>query len=247
MKNQYNLKGKVIILTGGSGFLGSQFTPFLKNMGAKVYVMDNKSIKPVDITVREQVDDFVKSVFKKERKIDGLVHAAAMDAVPGNSNEQFSPYDKFPLGLWDKEISVNLTGGLIVTQSVVSYMKRNKNGGSIVFISSDLGMIAPDNSIYDIGKYKDIAYITSKAGVMGLMRAWASFLGPYKIRVNALVPGGMRNKQSDDFAKKNGSLNMLGRMSFKGEYNGALSFLLSDDSSFITGSPLIIDGGRIYK
>ena len=114
----------------------------------------------------------------------------------------------------------------------------------MVFISSDLSLIAPNNSIYGEGKFKDIAYVSSKAGLMGLMRAWASYLGPYGVRVNALVPGGMRNGQSDDFAKRNSALNMLGRMANPGEYDAAVAFMLSDASSYMTGSSLIIDGGR---
>jgi NAD(P)-dependent dehydrogenase (short-subunit alcohol dehydrogenase family) len=242
--NPISLKGKTIIITGGNGFLASQFIPFLKEMGAKVHVFDKKSDKPVDITDPKSVEKAVVEVIKKDKKIDGLVHAAAIDAVPGSAVDQFAPYEKFSLEMWNKEFSVNLTAAQIVTQAVAPHMMKAKSG-SIVFIASDLAMIAPNNSIYDEGKFKDIAYVSSKAGMMGLMRAWASYLGKYNVRANALVPGGMRNKQSDEFAKKNGMLNMLGRMSNQGEYNAAVAFLLSDATSYMTGSPMIIDGGRI--
>lgn len=128
-------------------------------------------------------------------------------------------------------------------QAAAPYLMKAKSG-SVVFIASDLALIAPTNSIYEAGRFKDIAYVASKAGMLGLMRAWAAYLGPYNVRVNALVPGGMYNAQPEEFARRNGSLNMLGRMSRQGEYNGLVQFLLSDAASYMTGSCLIADGGR---
>lgn len=116
--------------------------------------------------------------------------------------------------------------------------------GSIVFVGSDLALIGPANFLYPEGRFKDIAYGTSKAGILGLMRFFAAYLGPYSVRANALVPGGMLRGHDPEFAKKNGALNMLGRMSNENEYNGAVQFLLSDASSYMTGASLIIDGGR---
>ena len=116
--------------------------------------------------------------------------------------------------------------------------------GSIIFIASDLGLIAPDNRIYDEGKFKDIAYVSSKAGILGLSRAWSTYLGPYNVRSNALAPGGMHNGHPPEFVEKVSKLNMLGRMAQLGEYNGSIAFLLSDASSYMTGSTLVVDGGR---
>jgi NAD(P)-dependent dehydrogenase (short-subunit alcohol dehydrogenase family) len=107
-----------------------------------------------------------------------------------------------------------------------------------------LALIAPNNGIYESGKFKDIAYVTSKAGLLGLMRTWAAYLGPHRVRVNAAVPGGMFNNQPESFVEKNSALNMLGRMAKKDEYNGMIQFLLSDASSYMTGASLIMDGGR---
>ncbi|MDD5075438.1 MAG: SDR family oxidoreductase, partial [Candidatus Peribacteraceae bacterium] len=152
-------------------------------------------------------------------------------------------YEKFPLELWEKEMRVNLTAAHLVTQCVAPAMMRARRG-SIIFVSSELGLIAPQNHIYEAGKFKDIAYISSKAGIVGLMRGWASYLGSCGIRVNAIAPGGMYHGHTPEFAKKYGSLNMLGRMANEEEYNGAITFLLSDASSFMTGSTLVIDGGR---
>jgi NAD(P)-dependent dehydrogenase (short-subunit alcohol dehydrogenase family) len=187
-----SLKDKVIIVTGGGGFMGSQFVPYLRDAGATVYVFDKKAHSPVDITSPDSVEKAVADIVKTEGRIDGLLHAAGLDAGPGSGDAQFAPYEKFALDVWEKEFKVNLTAAQIVTQAVAPHMMEAKSG-SIVFMASDLALIAPNNSIYDEGKFKDIAYVSSKAGMMGLMRAWASYLGSYGVRVNAFVPGGMRN------------------------------------------------------
>ena len=245
MKDLFSVKGKVIILTGGSGFLGSQFKRHLTSRGAKVVIFDNQAKNPVDITNQKDVKKAVDKTWKDYKRIDGLVHVAAINAVPGSETSKnfWKPYEKYPLELWKKELDVNLTAAHIVTQAVAPIMMKQKSG-SIVFLASDLAVIAPNNSIYQKGNFKDIAYVASKTGLLGLMRSWASYLGKDNVRVNAAVPGGMYNGQAQDFVKKNSALNMLGRMAKKDEYNGVIQFLLSDASSYMTGASLIIDGGR---
>jgi NAD(P)-dependent dehydrogenase (short-subunit alcohol dehydrogenase family) len=245
MKDLFSVKGKVIILTGGSGFLGSQFHRHLTSGKAKVVVFDNQADDPVDITNPSDVKKAVDKTFKKYKQIDGMVNVAAINATPGSETFKnfWKPYEKYPLELWKKEIDVNLTAAHIVTQAVAPVMMKQKSG-SIVFLTSDLALIAPNNSIYQEGDFKDIAYVTSKTGLLGLTRSWASYLGKYNVRVNAAVPGGMYNGQAADFVKKNNALNMLGRMAKQDEYNGAIQFLLSDASSYMTGASLIVDGGR---
>ena len=245
MKDLFSVKGKVIILTGGSGFLGSQFKRHLTSCGAKVVIFDNQTKISVDITNPKDVKKAVDRTLKQYKRIDGMVNVAAINATPGSktAKDLWKPYDKYPLELWKKEIDVNLTAAHIVTQAVAPVMIKQKSG-SIVFLATDLAIIAPNNSIYQKGNFKDIAYVTSKTGLLGLMRSWASYLGKYNVRVNAAVPGGMYNNQPADFVKKNSALNMLGRMAKKGEYNGVIQFLLSDASSYMTGASLIVDGGR---
>ena len=245
MTHGASVDGKVIVITGGNGFLGSQWRDHLRAEKAEVIVFDRNDETPVDITDPAAVQARVDDIVKKHGRIDGVIHSAAMDAVPGspNSAKQFAPYEEFPLELWEQEFKVNLTAAQIVTQAIAPAMMKAK-GGSLVFVASELGMIAPQHHIYDEGKFKDIAYVASKAGVLGLMRAWASYLGPHGVRSNAIAPGGMRKGHSDAFAKKYGTLNMLGRMAKEGEYNGAITFLLSDASSYMTGSSFVMDGGR---
>jgi NAD(P)-dependent dehydrogenase (short-subunit alcohol dehydrogenase family) len=245
MNDLFSINDKVIILTGGKGFLGAQFNQHLTSCGAKVVIFDNQGENPVDITNPGDVKKAVDETVNKYNRIDGMVNVAAMNAVPGSetSRDFWKPYEKYPLELWKKEIDINLTAAHIVTQAVAPVM-MNQKSGSIIFLASDLAVIAPNNSIYQEGNFKDIAYVTSKTGLLGLMRSWASYLGKYNIRVNAAVPGGMYNGQPADFVKKNSALNMLGRMANKGEYNGIIQFLLSDASSYMTGASLIVDGGR---
>ncbi len=245
MNDLFSVKDKVIILTGGSGFLGSQFNQHLTSCGAKVVIFDNQADNPVDITNPVDIKKAVDKTFKKYKRIDGMVNVAAINATPGSktSKDFWKPYEKYPLELWKKELDVNLTAAHIVTQAVAPVM-MNQKSGSIIFLATDLAVIAPNNSIYQEGNFKDIAYVTSKTGLLGLMRSWASYLGEYNVRVNAAVPGGMYNNQPADFVEKNSALNMLGRMANKGEYDGVIQFLLSDASSYMTGASLIIDGGR---
>ena len=241
----FSITNRVIILTGGNGFLGSQFNAYLTSCGAIVVVFDMQTDQPVDITKPEEVAAAVAATVAEHGHIDGLINAAAINAVPGSATamDSWRPYETFPLELWKKEIEVNLTAVQVLTQAVAPVMMRQKSG-SIIYMASDLALIAPNNSIYDEGKFKDIAYVTSKSGLLGLLRAWASYLGKYNVRVNAAVPGGMYNNQPGSFVEKNCALNMLGRMAEKGEYNGMIHFLLSDASSYMTGAALVIDGGR---
>lgn len=243
MKNFFSVDKKVVVITGGSGFLGKQYTEAFKQAGADVV---NWDVDSVNIADPKSVKKAVGNTVKKFGKIDVLVNNAAFNPQVGEKKtpeNNWAPYEKFSLKAWEDELKINLTGQLIVTQAVVPLMMKQKFG-SIIFVSSDFAFMGPNNSIYEPGKFKDIAYVTSKAGILGLMRSWAAYLGPYNVRANALVPGGMHRNQSKEFIKKNGCLNMLGRMSKPGEYSGAVLFLASDASSYMTGSCLIVDGGR---
>lgn len=243
--NHTDLSGKSVLVTGSSGFLASQFIPHLEAMGAKVHGMDVRGTTPVDITDPGAIKEFIDSI-AATNDLYGVVHAAALDAVPGADNPQFAPYEDFLPALWERALRVNLTAAHYVTQVAARHLMQKKSG-SIVFIASDLALIAPDNSLYEPGMFKDISYVASKAGMLGLMRAWAAYLGPYGIRSNALVPGGMLHNHSESFARAAGSLTMLGRMAERGEYNAAIAFMLSESSSYMTGSSLVMDGGRTAR
>ena len=120
-----------------------------------------------------------------------------------------------------------------------------QRSGVVVNIASEYANLGANNRIYCQSPFKSIAYITAKSGVLGLTRGWASYLGEYGVRVNAFIPGGMPKPEvSEEFKKKYSALNMLGRMANPGEYNGAILFLCSGASSFMTGGQLVMDGGK---
>ena len=243
-KDIFSVKDKVVIITGGSGFLGGQYVKSFKEKGAFVVNWDVDT--GVDISNEDSVDKAVKAIIKKYGRIDALINNAAFNPQVGENNtteNNWVPYESFPVSFWRRELDVNLTGQFIVTKAVVPYMMKRRYG-SVIFISSDFAFMGPHNEIYGENRFKDITYIASKAGVLGLMRPWAAYLGKYNVRVNAFVPGGMFRNQSDEFVKANGELNMLGRMSREGEYNGPLIFLASDASIYMTGSCLVADAGR---
>ena len=238
----FSVKNKVVVTTGGSGFLGRQYTTALRTFGAKVVNWD--IAEGIDVTDKNALTAAARTTMKKFGRIDVLITAAALNPdAGGSSKEHWAPYEKFSQSLWEKELTVNLSGSHLSIQAVAPYMMKRQSG-SIILIASDLALIGPQNSIYDRGKFKDIAYIASKAGVLGLMHAWAAYLGRFEVRVNALAPGGMFHDQSKEFVKRNGKLSLLGRMAQTGEYNGPLIFLASDASSYMTGATLVVDGGR---
>lgn len=246
MKNLFSVRDKVVVITGGSGFLGQRYMAAFEQRGAKVINWDLDT--GVDIAKPFNVQEAARKVIADHGRIDVLINNAAFNPSvnlgAGQSADNWVGYECFPPSLWRDEIDLNLSGQMFATQAVAKYMMEQKSG-SIVFIASDLALIGPNNSIYDPGKFKDIAYVASKAGVVGMMRAWAAYLGPHKVRANALVLGGVKRDQPEEFVKKNSALNMLGRMAEPDEYSGALIFLASGASSYMTGSCMVIDGGRV--
>ncbi|PIP73766.1 MAG: short-chain dehydrogenase [Candidatus Lloydbacteria bacterium CG22_combo_CG10-13_8_21_14_all_47_15] len=239
----FSLEGKVAIITGGNGMLGREYAGILEKAGATVICFDVAGNNPVDITDQASVHDAVEGVIYRYEHIDILINNAATTDFSMESEKLYHPFEEFPFSLWEKELHVSLDGAFISTQTVVPHMKKAMSG-TIVNISSTHGIVAPDNRIYDEGKYKSLAYPTVKSGILGFTRGLASQLAPYGIRVNALSPGGVEAAYMDKtFVTKYSKQTMLGRMARKDEYNGAILFLCSDASSYITGATLIADGG----
>lgn len=243
-KELFSVKDKVIILTGGTGFLGAYYDKFLTKEGAKVV---NWDLPEVDITDEKVVQEATEDVLRKFGRIDVLINNAAMNPAVGSaeSKKMFVPVEDYPASLWAKELDVNLKGMFICSKAVIRAMKK-QGKGVIINIASEVSEIAHDHRVYaETGKYKSTAYVASKTGVIGLTRALAAQLGQYNIRVNALSPGGVENpKMSKDFVERFGATNMFSRMAKPDEYNGAILFLCSDASSFMTGHNLVIDGGK---
>ena len=251
-KISLNLKNKNIIITGGNGFLGSQITNALINEKANVYIIDIKKPRKItstkyfksDITNEQDLKKILKFFKLKKIKIDVLINNAAIDYPPLKSKKNDFKLEAFPNNLWDKDISVSLKGSYLCTKVFGSYMSKFKKG-SIINVSSDLGIIAPDQRIYkNSGFVKPITYSVVKHGIIGLTKYTASYWGEKNIRCNAIAPGGIYNNQDVSFIKKINQLIPLGRMAKKNEYNGLILFLCSDLSSYMTGSIIVADGGR---
>lgn len=262
----FSVKDKVIIITGGAGYLGMQYAEILGKAGAKVVVWDNKDkeamkkcqsdlkkkgvsalVVEIDITDENSVQKAIKTVVNKFKTIDVLINNAAMNPAVGSEEAKklFVPYEEYPIELWRKELDVNLTGMMICTKAVVSIMIK-KGSGSIINIASEVSNIAHDHRVYNQkNKFKSPAYVTTKTGVIGFTRQWAARLGEYEIRVNAFSPGGVyKDGMPGDFVKLFGNTNMFGRMAKSFEYAGPILFLSSDASSFMTGANLTVDGGK---
>ncbi len=251
-KNIFNLKNKNIIITGGNGFLGRQITNSLLKEKANVYIIDIKHPQKKtsakyfksDITNEQDLTRILTLFKSKKIKIDVLINNAAIDYPPLKSKKDSLKLENFPNNLWDKDISVSLKGSYLCTKIFGSYMSKF-NKGSIINVSSDLGIIAPDQRIYkNSGFIKPITYSVVKHGIIGLTKYTASYWGEKNIRCNAIAPGGIYNNQDISFVKKINQLIPLRRMAKKNEYNGLILFLCSDLSSYMTGSIIVADGGR---
>ncbi len=257
-KNLFDLSGRVIILTGGAGFLGTHYARALAGAGAQVVLWDRRDDFPaadvafaqkVDITDEPQVKDAVAKILARWGRIDGLINNAAMNPAVGSDDakKQFVPYEEYPVELWEQELKINLTGMMIGTKAVAPVMMNQKKG-SIVNVASEVSTIAHDHRVYNDSenrKFKSIAYTTTKTAVLGFTRQWAARLGRHNVRVNAFSLGGVQTeKMPADFVKRFGESNMLGRMAHHDEYNGIMIFLCSDASSFVTGANLTADGGK---
>lgn len=251
-KELFSLKGKVIIITGGGGFLGTQYARALSSAGAELIRWDVKAsrgVDVVDITNEKEVQSAVRAILKKHGHIDALINNAAMNPAAGSEDaKRYSrPYEEYPIDLWEKELKTNLTGMMICTKAVTPGMIKKKNG-AIINIASELSVIAHDHRVYADStnkRFKSIAYTTTKSAILGFTRQWAARLGRYNVRVNSFSPVGMQMQGiPKDFIKRYGDTTMMGRMAKEDEYAGAIIFLCSDASLFMTGHNLIIDGGR---
>ena len=250
-RNLFDLFNKNIVITGGNGFLGSQIVEALLKQKANVFIIDLKEpLKKFsgkyfksDITKQKDLEKILSYFKKNKLKIDVLINNAAIDYKPTKKKINLK-LENFSNHFWDRDIAVSLTGSYLCTKIFGSYMAKYKKG-SIINISSDLGIIAPDQRIYKNTKFiKPITYSVVKHGVIGLTKYTASYWGAKNIRCNAIAPGGIFNNQNKSFINKINKLIPLGRMANKNEYNGLVLFLCSDFSSYITGSVIVADGGR---
>lgn len=269
--DKFELNKRVCIITGGAGFLGKKHAEAILDAGGIPILLDinqekiNEAISflekqyqkeisgfKADITNKKDVETIKKEILKRYNRIDVLINNAANNPKVENSQEQknWSPFESFPENIWQDDLDVGLKGALFCSQVFGGYMARNK-GGVILNISSDLGIIAPDQRIYkkeglkeEEQMVKPVSYSVVKHGLIGLTKYLATYWAEKNIRVNAVCFGGVYNRQDEEFVKKLTNLIPLGRMANQDEYKAAILFLISDASSYMTGSTLVIEGGR---
>jgi len=267
--DKFSLKGQVAIITGGGGQLGTEFCKTLAEAGASVVVADllidhaNRTSKlltdsghpnfafQLDVTSPDSTRELVAETVKRFGRLDILVNCAALDPKfdPDAATKGIAPgaFEDYPLEQWNDALNVNLTGIFLMTQACVKQMVAQGKKGSIINICSTYGLNGPDQRIYiKDGKrvaFKPVYYTTTKAGVMGFTKYLAAYYAETEIRVNALTPGGVNNNHEEYFVKNYSAKTIMGRMAKKDEMNGALLFLASDASSYMTGNNVIVDGG----
>ena len=269
IQEKFDLTGRVAVVTGGVGLLGAEFCRTLAEAGAAVAVVDlNEAASqtvadrlttngyqalalPTNITQPDAVNTAVEKILSMFGRLDVLVNSAALDPKfdPDAVNKGITPgaFEDYPLDLWNSALNVNLTGMFLMTQACVKPMIEQGKKGSIINICSTYGLNGPDQRIYvKEGKrvaFKPVYYTVTKAGVMGFTKYLATYYAGTEIRVNALTPGGVFNNHEEYFVNNYSAKTILGRMANKDEMNGALLFLASDASSYMTGNNVVVDGG----
>jgi len=267
----FQLEGKVIVITGAAGLLGKMHAEAIAAYGGTPILLDITSSEAqkkanelnkrfnvdaigmsVDITNEKEIEKNVKEIVSIYGKIDGLVNNAANNPKIESSNtKDFSRLENFPLQTWYDDINVGLTGSFLCSKHYGNIIANNKDGGSIVNISSDLGLIGPDQRLYmkegvpvNQQSVKPVTYSVVKAGLIGLTRYLATYWPDRNVRCNAMCPGGIENGQLDEFLKEVSARIPMNRLAKVNEYQGTLIWMLSDASSYLNGAIIAVDGGR---
>lgn len=266
----FDLDGRIAIVTGALGQLGAQFANELLSRGVKVAVfgrtVDEKRIAKhyrkedresekvtffkVDITQKKEIEEALDQIIAQWGTPHILINNAGIDTQPSAPPEVSGPFENFPEEVFREVVEVNLTGTFLVTQAVGAAMAR-EGRGSIINIGSIYGMVSPVQDIYaykeeqtGIPFIKPVAYSAAKSGLYNFTRYCATYWGKKGVRVNILTPSGVyRDTQDKEFQKNYCERMPLGRMAQEDEFNGAIVFLASDASKYMTGSNLIVDGG----
>lgn len=266
----FDLRARVAVITGGAGLLGAQHAHAIASSGGIPVILDvqEREAKKVACEIRERYDvrtsfivtditrpETVRAAFdrvmQEHGRVDILINNAANNPkIEKSSDVNFSRFEHFPIEQWNDDIAVGLTGAYLCSQIFGAQMAR-VGRGVIVNVASDLALIGPDQRLYrqdglpeSLQPVKPITYSVVKTALIGLTRYLATYWAGSGIRVNAISPGGVFNDQSDVFVSRLAELIPLKRMATIDEYRGAILFLCSDASSYMTGANLVIDGGR---
>ncbi len=263
----FDLDGRVVAVTGALGQLGTQFCKGLLENGATVAGLDlaeassdkaktwlaglNAAGRAIyvqgSVTDRDSLEAAAKTIEADLGPVFGLVNNAGLDSPPGAPPEENGPFETYPRESWSRVIEVNLTGPMLCCQ-VFGARMAEAGRGSIVNIGSIYGSLSPIQDIYEYRRqrgetfFKPVAYSASKSGILNLGRYLATYWAP-KVRVNTLTLAGVFNNQDEDFLEGYLERMPMRRMADPDEYNGALVFLMSDASRYMTGANMLMDGG----
>ena len=268
----FDLTGKIVVITGGAGLLGQKHAEAVAEFGAMPVILDlshrkteNLALKikeiykvdslgaVVDITSEQQVSRCCQQLLQRFGKIDVLINNAANNPKVEESTDgkNFSRLENFDLEIWNQDLAVGLTGAFLCSKYFGHAISQNQTGGSIINISSDLGMIAPDQRFYrkeglpeKEQNVKPVTYSVVKSGMIGLTRYLATYWAEKNVRCNALCPGGVFNHQDEAFLKEVTSRIPLGRMAHVDDFKSTIVFMAADASSYLNGAVLSVDGGR---
>ena len=265
----FDLSERVAIVTGGAGLLGQEYALALAQAGAHVVVADINSAAAdklaaevasrsgveagstaTDVSNKASVEAMVAHALAAFGRVDILVNNAALDPKfdAQHATKYVSTFEDYPLELWNQALAVNLTGMFLCAQAAARPMLA-QGGGVIVNVSSTYGLVGPDQRLYEHDdpeappEYKPVVYSVTKSAVLGLTRYLATYWAGKNIRVNSLTPGGVFSGHNEEFVRRYSYRTPLGRMARQDEYCGALLFLVSDASSYMTGANLVVDGG----
>jgi NAD(P)-dependent dehydrogenase (short-subunit alcohol dehydrogenase family) len=266
----FDLTDRVIVITGGAGLLGQRHAEAVAEAGGIPVLADSRAdhleaggpafadrfgpqaaVIGVDITDPKSVEGLLEGVLNRFGRVDVLINNAANNPkVETGSDVEFSRVESMTLEQWQADVAVGLTGAFLCSRAIGGEMaKRGK--GVIVNVASDLALIGPDQRLYrqaglpdELQPVKPVTYSVVKAGLIGLTRYLATYWATAGVRVNAISPGGVYTDQPEEFVQRLSNLIPLGRMARVDEYKGAILFLCSDASSYMTGANLVVDGGR---
>lgn len=259
LKDLMNLKGRVALVTGGTGHIGAAFGHALGELGASVVVLDvalercrqvadeigqafDVATLPlaVDLSDADAVRRVPQIVLERFGRLDVIVHSAAYTdtTVPGWA----VPFAEQSVEAWDKALRVNTTAAFVLVQAAADVLRQSEHA-SVIFVSSIYGLVGPDMRLYEgTGMNNAAGYAASKGGLLQLMRYLATLLAPH-VRVNAISPGGVWRNQHADFHERYKARTPLQRMATEEDLTGAVAYLASDLSSYVTGHNLVVDGG----
>ena len=256
------------LITGSAGLLGKYHAEALLQLNLNIILTDIdrkgldvtfkhlKNLYPkkkiitflLDVSSTKSIEKTVNKLKMKNIIINNLINNAAIDAkVNKKKSQKNDNFENFDLDVWNNEIKVGLTGAMLCSQIIGGEMVKNNIKGNIVNIASDLSVISPNQNIY---KYKNnnfvkpITYSVIKHGIVGLTKYLSTYWATKNIKVNSLSPGSVLNNQPKSFQSRIKKLIPMNRLAKKNEYVGAIKFLCSQDSDYMTGQNLVVDGGR---